>query len=1071
MRLIAWDLRSPILIATLCAIAQSGTARGLLAQGVATAAIHGTARSEDGSSVEGSRVRVVNTSTGFLVDTEVRHGRFLVPGLEVGGPYVVILRGIGFVPLQSEPLFLALGEPLEMRFLMRAAAFRLDTLRAVASSVPAFSQARADGGIATTISDSLLHRLPTLDRNFQDFARLAPQISTKVGLPAGGLSGGGVGFRFNDFLIDGAPERFLTGNSSLAFGGGKSVPLDAVREYQVLLAPFDVRYGDFSGALVNSVTRSGTNDLHGSAFLYARNDRLARRDEVVGSTPYDRWQYGFSLGGPIRRDRLHFFVATELQRLTAPAPGPYVGQPPAATPAAPVSAANLARLDDIMRGYGLVAGSGGPVQNGTPLANAFARLDLALPAWNSRAVASVNYARTTAITFSRSAVDTFPLSTYQLTLPFVSRLISLQLHTMLGRAGGGYNELRVSQRADGADWRSEVQQPIVQVAVPSTAGGLVTVVSGTNPPAQGMFNRSWTVGLADHLTLPVGADHEVTLGVEVERFRIDRGGVNSSYGTWTFSSLDSLALGTAERFETRSDFGSAGVPLAGGQYGAYVGDHWRTGERLSLSIGVRADVLAISEQAPYNPVIDSIFQRRTDEMPRPRLHLSPRLGFTWDVFGTGRDRLRGGLGVFTGRPPLNWAHSALYSYGVGIGVLRCGLLPTDLGKPPPFVPDYRTVPTACANGSGLSAAPRGDVDLLDRHLRMAQTLRGSLGYERQLPWNLLAIGEVLITRNISDVVFVNLNLKGVQAVDRHGRVLYGTIGPSGLAAAALRSGFSEVIDVTNTSKNHSVQVSARLERRFSRGIAATASYTYSQVWDVQTPLRTGTPGTVNWASRAVSGRHDDLTPGISLYEVPHRVVVSGTFAAPWRRWSTVVSFFYVGESGSPFTYLAGGVGRRGDLNADGSNANDPIYVPTTAADTMEIRFAGTPAQIASQQVAFDAFTDRTPCLRRQRGRIMERNSCREPWSNTTIVSVRQEIPLPRGALEAELDVFNLLNLLKSDWGRYRVAAPALLEQVGQTAGPPEAAQPVFRFDVARPQWTTLPTESAFQLQLALRYRF
>jgi hypothetical protein len=258
------------------------------------------------------------------------------------------------------------------------------------------------------------------------------------------------------------------------------------------------------------------------------------------------------------------------------------------------------------------------------------------------------------------------------------------------------------------------------------------------------------------------------------------------------------------------------------------------------------------------------------------------------------------------------------------------------------------------------------------------------------------------------------------------------------------------------------------------------------VRDVQTPLRVNTLGIVNWASRAVSGRHDDLRRAISLNDIPHRIVVAGTARAPWRRWPTELSIYYVGESGSPFTYLAWGAVRgRGDLNADGSNENDPIYIPLSALDTTQIRFALTTRQVAlpgggtrvdtitpmQQAQAFDRFIEDAPCLRRRRGHILERNGCREPWSHTTVASLRQTIPVAKGALQAQLDVYNLLNLLHGDWGRYRVAAPALLEQVGRTAGAPELAQPIFRYNVDAPRWTTLPTESVFQLQFAVRYRF
>ena len=437
--------------------------------------------------------------------------------------------------------------------------------------------------------------------------------------------------------------------------------------------------------------------------------------------------------------------------------------------------------------------------------------------------------------------------------------------------------------------------------------------------------------------------------------------------------------------------------------------------------------------------------------------------------------------MFTARPPVAWLHAPVYSYGLGIGTLNCG--PQMLGPAPPFAPDHQTPPLSCANGASLANAPRGNVDLLDPNLRMARSLRGAVDYDRQLPWNLAASTEVLVTRGLSDFAFVNLNLVGPQAQDRNGRVMYGTIVPGAGASPVLRSSFPEVIDLQNVSRNHAVQLSARLERQWGEAVTAMASYTFSRVRDAQTPLRVNTakPGTDNWASRALSGREDDLSPGISLNDIPHRVVFAGTRRASWHGWPTVISAYYVGESGSPFSYMAyGGNPALGDLNADGSNTNDPIYVPKSALDTNEIRFAQYTRQLngrtdtvtAGQQgQALERFIEGSSCLRRQRGRIVTRNSCREPWSNTLVASLRQGIPLGSRSAEMQFDVYNLLNLLDRAWGQYRVANPSLLQQVNETAGPPTTSHPIFNFSTTRTQWNTLPAQSAFQLQLALRYRF
>lgn len=1066
------ELRAIIAIAALCLLSLTRLAPSAAAQGIASGSVRGSVRSPHGVGLDGASVHVVNTATGFAVRTQVRRGRFLVQGLELGGPYVIEVRHVGFTPQRSQPLRLTLGEPLELVFVLQPAAFVLQAVE-VTGTEPAV---RVGGGAATTVPEALVHRLPTLNRNFYDFVVLAPQVSTKVGFGRGGVSGAGANHRFNSFLINGADERAVNGSVSPAHNVGKSIPLDAVKEYQVLVSPYDVRFGDFAGALVNTVTQSGTNEFRGSAFAYWRNARLARGGTSAVSGPYDRLQYGFSLGGPIVRDRVHFFVAPEVQRVIQPAPGPYAGQPATRVPPLPVSEADLARLQAIMRDrYGLASGSGGYVENGTPLLNVFARVDAAIPAWNSRAMGFVTYGRTNDEQFSRSAVETFSLSSYQFASDVGLRLTALQLHTDLPR--GGHNELLLSLNADHVDQVPNVRQPLVRVLVPGASGGRVTLNAGSAEPAQGRFGRSRSLKIRDEISLPWATAHVMVAGIQLERFRVRRGGVIGGYGIWTFSSLDALEMGAAERFQLRKDFGSASTPLRGGQYAAYLGDEWRIDERLAITTGVRADLLDIDGHAPYNPVVDSIFGRRTDQMPRPHVHLSPRFGFTWDLSGARRERLRGGVGLFTGRPPLAWFVPALANHGEGIGVLACGFLPTDAGPPPAFVPDYRAAPTQCATGPALAAEPNGDVDLLDGNLRMAQSLRTSLAYERQLPGGLLASTEIQVSRHLSDFIWVNLNLEGPQAVDRFGRVLYGTIGANGVAEPALRSRFAEVIDLRNTSKNYSYQLSARMERWFAHGIGAVASYTYSRTRDVQSPSRVNSPGIVMWAdARAVSGRHEDPALGISLNDLPHRVVAAVTYTAPWRGWPTQLAFYYVGESGSPFTYLATGASRGGDLNADGSNANDPIYVPRWALDTNEIRFEPFARQtdtvtVAQQADAFERFIERTPCLRRQRGQILERNSCREPWSHATIASVRQGIPIGGRVLEVELDVFNVLNLLSSGWGRYRVARPRVLDHVGQTAGATGSTQPIFRFDETRTEWETLRTESAFQLQVAARYRF
>jgi hypothetical protein len=310
--------------------------------------------------------------------------------------------------------------------------------------------------------------------------------------------------------------------------------------------------------------------------------------------------------------------------------------------------------------------------------------------------------------------------------------------------------------------------------------------------------------------------------------------------------------------------------------------------------------------------------------------------------------------------------------------------------------------------------------------------------------------------------------------------MYGTIDANGLAAPRrVASQLGDVISVTSQSRDHAYDVGIVL-RRESRLADLTTSVNYGASRDVQSPRPVSALLVDNWRySRPVAGPPNDLTLGTSDFDQPFRVRVSGILRSPWRRFETALSFFYVGGSGFPYTYVAGGTAGRGDLNADGAVGNDPIYIPRTAFDTSEIRFAGSAAEVASQQGAFDRFVDGATCLSEQRGRIMSRNSCRVPWMHLTNLAIRQTLPSVRDHSWAiELQVFNLLNLLNPRWGRIELPTGTvlattsqipLLSQVGQTAGP--EAQPIYRFDSTLRRYDDQNFDSYYQLQLALRYDF
>lgn len=1033
------------------------------AQGTTTATLTGAVIASDGQT-DGTRVRIVNRSNGYAVESEVRRGRYFVSGLESGGPYTIELRRLGARPQRRDSVVLRVGEQREIDFTLERVTVTLDTVQvSTVADRRSLSRSRvAGGGTAATIGEGVLRDMPALNRDLHDFSRLVPEIGTRFG----GLSGGGVSLRFNNYLIDGGSERMLNGNGSLSGGtGGKAISIEAVKEYQVLLAPFDPRYGDFAGALINTVTKNGTNQVRGTAFVYSRNETLARNTPFLRGAPYDRSQVGFSAGGPIVRDRAHFFVASEFQRFNQPSTGPYVGGGPGESPT--VSLADIQQFETILRGYGLEPGNGDRITRSNPNSNVFGRLDLALPRLRSRAVLRQNYVDLWQTFFTRPAATSFQLTSSAWTNRVKRYSTALQLFT---QARNGFtNELLVNRTRSPSRATQFARWPRIEVVVAAAQPfARTTLVAGAPDVGQGSGSDMKTLEAADHATYHAGS-HTLSAGARAELFSFNNISTRGQFGRWSFPSLAALQAGQATSFRVEKDFGSATTPTRGSQLAFYLGDEWRATNRLTLTGGLRGEVLTYTNKPAYNRAVDSVYGRRTNEFPGTSSYWLPRLGFVLDLEPARGGKLRGGAGIFAGRPPLAWVAQALRFDGVGTKSLDC----SGASPPPSFVVNPSSMPVTCADGKPFAD---GLVNLIDPRLRMAEVFRSSLAYERVLPWSIATGLEALYTRTLSDFVFVNPNLRGPQGVGARGRVMYGNVLPNGTVTTALVDRrFLELIDLRNHRNGHSLAMTGRVQRRFADRVDASASYTRSRVRDVQSVLAFSPVLTyVFWANgRTLFGRHDQLTTGVSAYEIPHRVLISTGWTSTARRWPTAVSLYYVGESGVPFAYTDSSATGLGDLNADSTNSNDAIYVPRNAMDPSEITFSGTAAEVLMQREAFEAFIARQPCLRRQRGRIMARNSCTGPWVHSTNAAVRQELPVRFTAghsLSVDVEIFNFLNLLNPRWGLLRIPTTNVLQHRGQDATV-TPSEPVFSFDPARAAHSTANVESAYQIQLALRYRF
>ena len=1067
MRMHRWIVSLAVLAGSLTA-----TSAAIEAQGVTTGAVQGVVTDETGQPVDAAQVQVVNTATGVRAGTLTNaSGRFLVPGLETGSAYEVTVRRIGYAPAIRNNVVVSLGVATRVDVNLVRQAAEIGAVRVTADADETFATTRT--GVATTVSDSALRRLPTLNRNFTDFVVLTPQVGTAQN---GGISGGGVNNRFNSIQIDGANETDLFGLGSTGQPGGqargKSISLEAVKEYQVLLTPFDVRQGNFSGALINAVTKSGTNRLTGTAFYYTRDDQLAR--DVPYLPEYSRRQYGFSLGGPIVRDRIHFFVAPEWQEEEAPSAGQYVGQ----TEGFVGDTSLIRRFAEAVRADGIEPGSAGILQKQNPLANVFGRLDFQLP-MNNRLVLRHNYGYAEDDIFSRTSTSTFALTSNAYFFQSTKNATSGQLFSTF--RNGSNNELQVNYTTIRDRRVPQVMSPQI---VARTAEGQ-NLVAGSERFSMGNELDQDIIEVRDDFSFSLG-NHRLTVGAQAQLFDIRNLFARDSYGIYQFASVDALEAGTPEGFSGSTDLGGGiQVDMEAAQYAVYAQDAWSPTPELALTYGVRVDVPVLSSKPAFTQRVFDAFGRRTDEVPSGNIQFSPRIGFNWQLPGLNEQQLRGGVGVFVGRPAFVWLSNAYQNSGSGLALFTCGREGFNSGAGE--VPAYSTslpAPTQCGDGTGPSTN-LSLVDLLSEDLKFPQTLRASLGYDRQLPFGFVGTFEGLLTRNLNDFFYTNLGIVEQTATDPDGRVMYGTItqndpsgaeGPSPTSGARVsvsraQAGFNDVIDVHNTSKNYSFTLSAELRRRFTEAFEFRGAYAFSRARDVQSP--TSSQGISNWRfGRSMSGSHSSQDVGVSLFDSPHKVILSGTYTLPTK---TDLSVIYIGNSGVPFEYNYSSF----DANADGVNSNDLIYVPTEgevdASNFREgARFGGTEYTAAQQAEAFERFVDNSDCLSSQRGRILERNSCRSPWQNLVNVSLRQRLPNIGGnELALQLDVFNFTNLLNKEWGQQEFASNfsnvGLLGVAGVSSNDLATQEKTLTFNPRTEEFNSRNASSNYQIQLAARY--
>ncbi|MFN0178467.1 MAG: TonB-dependent receptor domain-containing protein [Gemmatimonadales bacterium] len=960
---------------------------GAPAQGVTSAAVQGIVTREGGTPVEAAIVWLTNSATGVRQTTSTRtNGRYNLENVPPGGPYTIEVRAIGFERATKSGVTLTLGQRYTSDFELKAQVVTLEEISVIASTNPLINTGRT--GAAQILSDTTMGRLPLLGRNFTSLLNINPQVATTSG---GGITIAGQNNRFNNIQIDGGINNDVFGLAASGTPGGqagaKPISLEALQEFQVLTAPFDVRQGNFSGGLVNAVTKSGTNKLSGSVFgSFQRQDLVGLDTAGTRLANFQVKAFGFSLGGPIIKNRMHFFVTGDIQDRNQP----FTGNE-STIPATGITTSTAERVAGIIRSkYGFdPGGSESPVIE-RPDNNFFGKLTYQLSN-NHFAELSHNYVNAGDDNFGRTSRTRTDRDGWQLSnsgYRFESKTNSTRLK-LTSTLGSSSNEFLVSYQTV-RDQRAVPNRVPLLLIQGDVAGNYIAAGAEKFSHANSLDQN--ILEITDNFTFGVG-NHQFTVGTHNEFFSFRNVFFPGSLGVWTFASADALDAGTPNRYEL--SFGTAARPEGPiadwgvKQLGGYLQDRWNLSDRVALTFGVRVDV-PLHDAPVANAAFTAAFPGlRTDDFPSGNLAIAPRFGFNWDVWGSGETILRGGVGIFAGRPPYVWLSNAFTNTGQEQFTLVCtgNLVPT-------FTLDVGNLPRTCLN-TPPGTPPAQTINVFDPDFKAQQSLRYAFGIDHQFGSGIVGTLDVIHTRN-RHTMYVN-NIKRIETnANAEGRMLY-IADP-----APARAAFATVVTHENRSKDRSWLVTGQLQKRFSDGVEFNAAYTWQKSEDLFSLTSSIATSNLNFTS--LDGTLANRNLATSGFETRHKIILSGTVNLPF---GLAGSMIYRGQSGLPFAYTY-----NGDANGDGIVGNDLLYVPKDPTDISLVA--------AADYAVLDQFIAGQDCLRSQRGQVMRRNSCRNPWISFVDVRLSKFINVPGGnRMQVGADIFNFLNMLDADWGLQR----------------------------------------------------
>lgn len=1002
-----------------------------------TSTLSGFVVGDKGAPVQGASILVKHEPTGYVTGTQTNNkGIFIIPNLKPGGPYTITVTFVGFKEERIENVNLNLGSNPDQNINLQSDNRALQEIAIVGGRRP--------GTSGLNLSRAQINSLPTLGRSLSDLTRLTPQSNNN--------SFAGTNFRYNNVTIDGAINNDAFGFSNSAGGvsgqgqagtagsGTRTNPysLDVIQEVQVQLAPYDVKIGNFTGGSVNAVTKSGTNDIHGSIYGYGRNQALVGKSpdnakSKIGSTFHD-YQYGATLSGPIVKNKAFFIVNYEQTRRQEPTF--YNGGDPGA---AMTLAEGQQIVDFLKTKYNYDPGSYvGAYTIFTNSDKLFGRLDFKLSNATTLTLRGI-YTNGSGNNLERSSTN-FQFSSNDFTQHTKNVNLTAELKT---RFSNSLNNLFNISYINVHEYR-DFPQPLSPYM--DIDNGRITL--GTWREASIYNLKQKTFEVSDNLTWNKGIN-KFTFGTHNEFYDLTYGFINSFNGRIEYSrGLSSFLADNPSRVRGAftvdpklpnnrdAIFSDPPNPYTIALTSLYAQDEISVNRNFKISPGVRFDYSFVGTQPYLDPGINTTnsshytssnptytntsFDQLTGRLPS-RVTVSPRLGFTYDVNGDQKITLRGGTGIFTGRVPFAWYGYAYTLNGGTYGNIDWNGIASGTRIPLPItsygLKDTVTKYSALYNAG--NKANTKEVDIFDNNFKLPTIWRSNIAADFKFGRGYKLTLDAMYTKTIYDVKYEQINLKD--------SVQYFSTGPTQTpvyVGGKYNSAYSNVYYLTNTKLGYRYNLTAQLANTTNNiktgnhlfNMNWSLAYTYGMSKDVTNGIRNSWESSFNVNPTIIPS---NSALAYSNFDLRHRIVAVWSGNLLWNQTNaTTLSFFYAGQSGSPYSVIY-------QSAPFGSGSNAPLpYIPTSQSD-INLADKKDPSgnviySAAQQWTDLNNLIENDAYLKTRRGQYAERNGMRTPWNHELDMKLMHEFRLSKTdkskTLQISFDVFNVLNLISNSWG-------------------------------------------------------